>query len=133
MSFSWLFSSYYKTKAEIEFNLDNTVFEKPANFGQTWINLAGKRPLLKLGFNYQLHTATFLRMSIGEGYRFPTMGELFVKTQIGPLAIYPNKKLTIVGISKPDTIFFKKYPNQINFIDKGVIGLTLPEWLNIVQ
>lgn len=74
-------------------SLDNTIFDAPSNFGQSWMNSAGKRPLMKLGFNYKLHTATYLRMSVGEGYRFPTMGELFVKTQIGPLAIYPNKKL----------------------------------------
>lgn len=66
---------------------------------------------------------------IGYGFHDRAINE-FIENN---LLLYPNKKLTIVGISKPDTIFFKKYPNQINFIDKGVIGLTLPEWLNIVQ
>jgi outer membrane receptor protein involved in Fe transport len=57
------------------------------------VNSASVRPLLRVGMNYKAAEATFIRGSFGEGYRFPTMAELFVSTAIGPVGIYPNKSL----------------------------------------
>ncbi|MDX2003416.1 MAG: TonB-dependent receptor [Chitinophagales bacterium] len=51
------------------------------------------KPLLRFGFNYQAAEATFIRGSIGQGYRFPTIAEKFVNTSIGGIGIYPNPQL----------------------------------------
>lgn len=52
-----------------------------------------KHPLFRLGINYQAHTATFIRGSFGQGFRYPSVAERFVTTFVGPLGIYPNEKL----------------------------------------
>ena len=50
------------------------------------------RPVFRLGANYQLSDNTFLRASFGQGYRFPTIAEKFISTQVG-FAISPNLDL----------------------------------------
>jgi iron complex outermembrane receptor protein len=52
-----------------------------------------KYPLFRLGVNYQAHTATYIRGSFGQGFRYPSVAERFVTTFVGPLGIYPNEKL----------------------------------------
>jgi outer membrane cobalamin receptor len=54
-------------------------------------------PVFRIGLNYQLAKYTFLRASFGQGYRFPTIAEKFIKTSIGGLNIFPNHLL------KPET------------------------------
>jgi outer membrane receptor for ferrienterochelin and colicins len=51
------------------------------------------KPVFRFGTNYQLSKATFLRGSFGQGYRFPTIAESFIRTSVGALAIYPNDSL----------------------------------------
>lgn len=50
-------------------------------------------PVLRAGLNYQAGKATFLRASIGQGYRFPSVAEKFTTTSIGALKIFPNPDL----------------------------------------
>jgi len=54
-------------------------------------------PVFRAGINYQAAKYTFLRASFGQGYRFPSVAEKFIKTNIGGLNIFPNKAL------KPET------------------------------
>lgn len=51
------------------------------------------KPVFRAGVNYQLFKATFLRASYGQGFRFPTVAERFIKTSASGLDIYPNKNL----------------------------------------
>lgn len=51
-------------------------------------------PVFRLGLNYQAAKFTFIRASFGQGYRFPSIAEKFVKTSIGGLNIFPNKELS---------------------------------------
>lgn len=51
------------------------------------------RPLFRIGANYRAAEATFIRASYGEGFRFPTMAELFVNSNIGGIGLYPNPAL----------------------------------------
>lgn len=50
-------------------------------------------PVFRTGVNYKAGKATFLRGSFGQGYRFPSIAELFVRTNVGSLVIYPNDSL----------------------------------------
>lgn len=52
-----------------------------------------KRPLFRVGANVKAADATFVRASWGEGYRFPSMAELFINSNIGGIGLYPNPKL----------------------------------------
>jgi outer membrane cobalamin receptor len=50
-------------------------------------------PVLRAGINYQAGEATFLRASLGQGFRFPSVAEKFTQTNIGGLRIFPNPDL----------------------------------------
>ncbi len=54
-------------------------------------------PVFRAGVNYQAAKYTFIRASFGQGYRFPSVAEKFIKTNLGGLNIFPNKSL------KPET------------------------------
>ncbi len=51
------------------------------------------KPVFRLGLNYQTGKSTFLRASFGQGYRFPTIAEKFIKTTAGGVFIIPNPYL----------------------------------------
>ena len=51
------------------------------------------KPVFRTGLNYQLAKATYIRASWGQGYRFPSMAELFISTNQSGLEIYPNPNL----------------------------------------
>ena len=50
-------------------------------------------PVFRSGLNYQLLEGTYLRSSFGQGYRYPTIMESFVKTSYHPVYVYPNPDL----------------------------------------
>jgi len=52
------------------------------------------KPVIRVGANLKIHKASFLRASFGQGYRFPTIAEKFIKTAVGPIQIYPNDSIT---------------------------------------
>ncbi|MFN0216269.1 MAG: TonB-dependent receptor [Saprospiraceae bacterium] len=52
------------------------------------------KPVFRLGANYQLAQATYLRASWGQGYRYPTIAEKFVSTDFGVgNSVAPNPQL----------------------------------------
>ena len=59
----------------------------------TFSNVQEGKPVFRFGANLKLAKATFLRASFGQGYRFPTIAEKFIRTAVGPVQIYPNENL----------------------------------------
>lgn len=51
-------------------------------------------PIARMGLNYHMAKATFIRASIGQGYRFPSVAEKFASTSLGTLSVFPNPELT---------------------------------------
>lgn len=51
------------------------------------------KPVLRGGLNYELADYTFIRASVGQGYRYPSITEKFVYKDIGGIAAYPNGNL----------------------------------------
>jgi iron complex outermembrane receptor protein len=51
------------------------------------------RPVFRAGINYQLLKGTFIRVSYGEGFRFPSIAERYIATFAGNFGIYPNPEL----------------------------------------
>lgn len=47
----------------------------------------------RLGINYAMSKATNLRASWGQGYRFPTISERFIRTSFGGFEVFPNPLL----------------------------------------
>lgn len=54
---------------------------------------AKNRSLVRYGLNYHFFKATYLRASYGQGFRYPSIAEQFIKTQVGQIIIYPNDSL----------------------------------------
>lgn len=50
-------------------------------------------PVFRVGLNYQAAEATFLRASFGQGFRYPTIAEKYIRTNVGAIGIYPNPRL----------------------------------------
>ena len=52
------------------------------------------KPVFRAGINYQLAEGTFLRSSWGQGYRFPSIAELFIETEVtSGIYVYQNPEL----------------------------------------
>ncbi len=51
------------------------------------------QPILRAGGSLKVHQETYLRMSFGQGYRFPTITERFIQTGIGNFGVFPNPDL----------------------------------------
>jgi outer membrane receptor protein involved in Fe transport len=61
--------------------------------GDSINDISAEKPVFRTGLNYQLAEATYLRASWGQGFRFPSMAELFISTNQSGLEIYPNPEL----------------------------------------
>ncbi len=51
------------------------------------------KPVVRFGLNYELSPYTFLRASWGQGYRFPTVAEKYIRTEFGGTFVSPNLSL----------------------------------------
>ena len=63
-------------------------------------NLDGKiesKPVFRAGLNKQIGRSSIFRLSYGEGFRYPSMAELFTTTSSGSIFVLPNENL------KPET------------------------------
>ena len=54
---------------------------------------AETKPVFRVGLNYQAAKYTYIRASWGQGYRFPTIAEKFIKTEVGSIVIGQNLDL----------------------------------------
>ncbi len=88
----------------------------------------------RMAMNYKISKGTYLRASVGQGYRFPTIAERFIFTNLGALNVLPNpslesetgttlelgaKQLLAFGETKGfiDLAFFKSnYNNMMEFV-----------------
>ena len=51
------------------------------------------RPVFRAGLNYEARKFTFFRASYGQGYRFPSIAESYIKTRVGPVSVFPNENI----------------------------------------
>ena len=47
-------------------------------------------PVIRSGINFEIFEHTHFRASYGQGYRYPSIAEKYVSTQVGRIVIYPN-------------------------------------------
>lgn len=86
-----LFSQYDHTQGPLRFSLG-------ARYEQYTIrNKNEGKPVFRAGLNYELNENNFFRASLGQGYRYPSMYELFLYKDAGEISIYSNPEL------KPET------------------------------
>lgn len=56
-------------------------------------SITALKPIFRAGTSIKLYQETYLRMSYGQGYRFPTITERFIKTGVGNFGVFPNPGL----------------------------------------
>lgn len=91
-------------------------------------------PVVRTGFNYQAASATYLRTSFGQGYRFPSVAEKYANADVGGLRLFKNPDLqpergwgAEVGVKQGFSLgnwggfgdlalFWTEYENMIEYI-----------------
>lgn len=92
-------SSITSTNVAGYVQLDKKFFKKLTLTGGAryeWFKNSGKeesKPVFRFGANYQAAEYTFIRASWGQGYRYPTIAERNITTNVGAISIFPNKEL----------------------------------------
>ncbi|HIP32722.1 MAG TPA: TonB-dependent receptor [Crocinitomicaceae bacterium] len=56
-------------------------------------SLTALKPIFRAGASLKIYQETYLRASYGQGYRFPTITERFIKTGVGNFGVFPNPSL----------------------------------------
>ncbi len=103
-------------------------------------------PIYRAGANLQVTKGTFVRVSYGQGYRYPTITERYITTKAGMFGIFPNPDLKPetsnsfeIGIKQGFKIgnckgffdvagFYQKYKNNIEYLfgvwdpDVSIVG-----------
>lgn len=112
---------------EFSYTLNNNLYEVSAN------NALEAKPVFRAGINYEPLKGTYLRTSIGQGYRYPTIAEKFTFTNAGGLTVIPNPDLesetgwsSEIGVRQEYTngfvsmyadlaYFYSQYDNMMEF------------------
>lgn len=108
----------------------------------TSIVTTGLQPVFRGGLNFKAASYTFIRASIGQGFRFPTIAERFIRTTVGGVTIAPNPGLkpekswsVELGIKQGFKIgknfmgyadiagFYQEYDNFIEFNFTSIPGI----------
>lgn len=55
--------------------------------------ITAMKPIFRAGTSIKLYQETYLRASYGQGYRFPTITERYIKTGVGNFGVFPNPEL----------------------------------------
>ncbi len=56
-------------------------------------SITDTKPIFRLGTSLKLAKETYLRASLGQGYRFPTITERYIKTSVGSFGVFDNPDL----------------------------------------
>ena len=64
-----------------------------AEYYQLNDSVTNSASIVRGGLNYKIAEGTNVRMSFGQGYRFPTIAERFIKTSVGSFGVFDNPDL----------------------------------------
>ena len=82
--------------AELEkklWNLVNFSFGVRGEYYNLNNELKATKPIFRVGANMKIMQETYLRMSYGQGYRFPTIAERYIRTSVGTFGVFDNPDL----------------------------------------
>jgi outer membrane cobalamin receptor len=95
-------------------------------------SITALKPILRAGVNFKLYPGTFLRLSYGQGFRFPSITERYIKTTAGSFAVFDNPNLkpesswnTEIGLKQGF-----KFKNYFGYLD---IAGFIQEYNNTIE
>lgn len=71
------------------FKVDTSETKSKVIFGKD-TSILPIHPVFRAGLNYRLFSHSHVRASFGQGYRFPSVAEKFISTNVNGLIVYPN-------------------------------------------
>lgn len=92
-------------KSSTSFNVAAYIQAEKKFFGRLAFNVGGRveyfkvndkeavKPIFRAGMNLRVTDGTFIRASVGEGFRFPTIAERFINTTSGGSGFFSNDSL----------------------------------------
>jgi iron complex outermembrane receptor protein len=90
------------------------------------------KPIFRAGMNLKLAKETYIRLSYGQGYRFPTIAERYIRTNVGSFGVFENPDLkperswnAEVGLKQGFKFF-----NYFGYLD---VSLFQQEYYNTVE
>ena len=82
--------------AQFENNLFKTL-TLSAGLRLEYYNMNGNetdfKPIFRAGMNLKVMKETYVRLSYGQGYRFPTIAERYIRTNVGSFGVFENPDL----------------------------------------
>ena len=111
--------------AEVDFNIFKVInFSAGARLEHYSMNNSTNetRPLFRGGISFKVLQETYLRASIGQGFRYPTIAEKFIRMDVGSFGVFDNIDL-IPESSLNAEIGLKqgfKFINYFGYIDFAV-------------
>jgi len=111
--------------AEVDFNVFNVInFSAGARLEYYDMNdtPSETKPVFRAGLSFKLLQETYLRASVGQGFRYPTVAEKFIQIDVGSFGVYNNSDLipesslnTEIGVKQGF-----KFANYFGYIDFAV-------------
>jgi outer membrane receptor protein involved in Fe transport len=82
-------------------------------------SISALKPILRAGINFKLYPSSFLRLSYGQGFRFPSITERYIRTSAGSFAVFDNPDLEPESSWNVEVGFKQmfKYRNFYGYID----------------
>jgi outer membrane receptor protein involved in Fe transport len=82
-------------------------------------SISALKPILRAGINFQLYPSSFIRLSYGQGFRFPSITERYIRTSAGSFAVFDNPDLEPESSWNLETGFKQmfKYRNFYGYFD----------------
>ncbi len=112
-------SAYAQAENKIK-DIINTSVGVRGEYYQLNDSITALKPIIRAGINFKLYPGAYLRMSYGQGYRFPSITERYIKTSAGSFAVFDNPSLqpesswnTEFGLKK--ILRFKNYNGYLDF------------------
>ncbi len=130
-NYLWNTSVYLEMEKKVGSILNFSAGVRLENY---WINdsIKDSKPIFRLGTSLKLGQETYLRASVGQGYRFPTITERYIKTTVGSFGVFDNPDL-IPETSWNSEIGLKqgfKFANYYGYFD---VALFYQEYNNTIE
>jgi outer membrane cobalamin receptor len=90
------------------------------------------RPIFRAGANFRAARGSFIRVSVGQGYRFPSIGEMYITTNSGRAGFYPNPDL-VSETSLNLELGFKQVFKLGNFVGFGDVAVFQEDYDNYIE
>ncbi|PWL29561.1 MAG: hypothetical protein DCO96_07325 [Fluviicola sp. XM-24bin1] len=85
-------SSYMQLEKKVRQTLNLSIGGRLEYF-QLNNSITALKPIFRAGASIKLYQETYLRGSYGQGYRFPTITERYIRTGVGNFGVFPNPDL----------------------------------------